>query len=391
MPGSTAKVGCNMPQSWMSSSSAKSSGVCVDSGPTEITPALLTSTSTAPSRRSTSWTNAATCERLETSHGIATARSPRRRPARPSCSSPRAHTATRAPWRTSSCATARPRPREPPVTTATRSVRSSAIARFRSFSAATPAAAIASTALTARAFPAPNRAETLEVGGARALDGVVDGEVSIEARDLERPAGLERRRGEHERTAVRQPRARLDEHAERGRVDELDLAQVDDEALGSLVAAPQEGLSHRLGVVEVEFAGEGDDDGAVVPRYPRDRVLSDPCNSVRSRPAFLGHASLLSAPATPPVAPCYSSKRGGVAANATRMLASWRLLRSQHGRQGRTSRSGQCSFRARFGRTSERSIATRGSSTSSETHSTAIASPRSMSPSPRSTSPSRLI
>ena len=54
----------------------------------------------------------------------------------------------------------------------------------------------------------------------RLRDRVVDEEVAVEARDLEGAAGLEAGRGETEAAAVGHPRARLDQHAERGRVDE---------------------------------------------------------------------------------------------------------------------------------------------------------------------------
>jgi hypothetical protein len=55
-------------------------------------------------------------------------------------------------------------------------------------------------------------------------------EVPVEPGDLQRPPGLEPGGGEHEGTAVLEFRPRLDQHAERGGVDELDLAEIHDHA-----------------------------------------------------------------------------------------------------------------------------------------------------------------
>ena len=91
----------------------------------------------------------------------------------------------------------------------------------------------------------------------------MDEEVPVEAGDLQRPPGLEPGRGEAEAAAVGHPRARLDQHAERRRVDEPDCFEVDDERLGLSGAGVEQGGSHLLGVVEVELADERDDDRAV--------------------------------------------------------------------------------------------------------------------------------
>ena len=87
----------------------------------------------------------------------------------------------------------------------------------------------------------------------------------VEPGDLERASRLGSGRGEHERLLVRHPAADLDEHAERGRVDELHLAEVDDESLRILGGAGDQGLAHLMRVVEVELAGQAHDDDAVEP------------------------------------------------------------------------------------------------------------------------------
>jgi squalene synthase HpnC len=87
----------------------------------------------------------------------------------------------------------------------------------------------------------------------------------VEAGDLERAPGLGAGRREHEGLPVVHARARLDEDAERGRVEEVDLRQVDDEPRRLLVAGLEQRLAHDVRVVEVELAGEMDDDAAAVP------------------------------------------------------------------------------------------------------------------------------
>src|SRR5882757_5984092 len=63
--------------------------------------------------------------------------------------------------------------------------------------------------------------EALDVGRAGLLDRLVHGEVPVEPRDLERAPRLESRCRKEEAPLVREPRAGLDEDAERCRVDEL--------------------------------------------------------------------------------------------------------------------------------------------------------------------------
>jgi squalene synthase HpnC len=122
----------------------------------------------------------------------------------------------------------------------------------------------------------------------------VHAEVAVETGDLERAPRLEPGRGEQEAAAVLHPRASLDEDPERRRVDELDLAQVDDQTVGRLLAAGQERLPHGLRVVEVELAGKAYDDRAVVPVDARDRVFANSCRAVPGGSIGLGHDSLLS-------------------------------------------------------------------------------------------------
>ena len=86
----------------------------------------------------------------------------------------------------------------------------------------------------------------------------------VEPGDLERAPRLRPRRREPERLPVGHVGARLDEHAEHGRVDELHLGQIDGEPLGLLVAAPEQRLAHEVRVVQVELAGEVHDDDAAV-------------------------------------------------------------------------------------------------------------------------------
>ncbi len=77
---------------------------------------------------------------------------------------------------------------------------------------------------------------------------------------------LESGRREQERAPVREPRPRLDQHAERRRVDELDAGEVDDQPLGLRLAAFEQRLAHLVRVVEIELSREAHDDRAVVSR-----------------------------------------------------------------------------------------------------------------------------
>src|SRR5947207_3688839 len=105
----------------------------------------------------------------------------------------------------------------------------------------------------------------LEPGGARLLERVVHGEVPVEAGDLECPPRLETGRGEQEALPVGHPRARLDQDAERSRVDEPHGAQIDYQPLGTLCAALEQRLAHGVRVVEIELPRKADDDDAVAP------------------------------------------------------------------------------------------------------------------------------
>ena len=80
-------------------------------------------------------------------------------------------------------------------------------------------------------------------------------------------------RGQEERAPVRELRPRLDEDAEHGRVDEGDLAEVDDEALGPVGRGLQQGGAHLRGVVQVELAGQADDRRRAAPLDPCHRLL----------------------------------------------------------------------------------------------------------------------
>src|SRR5439155_3658656 len=94
-------------------------------------------------------------------------------------------------------------------------------------------------------------------------DCVVDEEVAVEARDLERAASLETGCGETEPAAVGHPRTRLDQHAEGGRVDEPDLSEIDDEHLWFAGTCSEQCAAHLLGAVEVELALQREDNRTI--------------------------------------------------------------------------------------------------------------------------------
>ena len=98
-------------------------------------------------------------------------------------------------------------------------------------------------------------------------------EMLVEPRDRERPVGLEPGRGEQERLAVLELRARFDQDPQSGRVDEVHPAQVDDKALRLLGAELQQRRPYFRGVVEVELADEVDHDGAVPALHSCDGML----------------------------------------------------------------------------------------------------------------------
>ena len=103
------------------------------------------------------------------------------------------------------------------------------------------------------AHPGPPRGHVRGArGGARSLDlraqcfrhGVVHGEVPVEPGDLQRTPRLEAGRREQERAAVVELRPRLDQDAERGRVDELDLAEIHDDPLRRVGTGPGQRGAH---------------------------------------------------------------------------------------------------------------------------------------------------
>ena len=99
-----------------------------------------------------------------------------------------------------------------------------------------------------------------------------------QSRDLERATHVVAGRGEQEADAVREPALRLEQRPERGRVDEADLAEVDDQPLGRVLGRPLECRADVGRVVEVELAGEPDDH---VPVAPHDCLHRRPAQSVR--------------------------------------------------------------------------------------------------------------
>ncbi len=131
IPGATARATRNALVRFTSRSSRHSSSENCSRGLRSVMPALLTRTSTGPSRA----TPAATASSSVTSNGAATA--PSISAARASAASAeRPLIATRAPAAASARASARPSPRVEPVTSAVRPVRSNS-----SFIAGRPAAA----------------------------------------------------------------------------------------------------------------------------------------------------------------------------------------------------------------------------------------------------------
>jgi hypothetical protein len=106
---------CRLISSWRTMLSGRSCANPV----TGMIPALLTSTSIGPSRRSTSSRNSVKPGRSVTSSGSPTASPPSDSATRTAAGSSRSPTATRAPSAASARAMASPIPRPPPVITAT--------------------------------------------------------------------------------------------------------------------------------------------------------------------------------------------------------------------------------------------------------------------------------
>ncbi len=113
----------------------------------------------------------------------------------------------------------------------------------------------------------------------------------VETGHLERAARLGTRRGERECLLVAHAAAGLDEHAERGRVDELHTREVDDEAVRLLVAAGDQRLSNEVRVVQVELAGEVHDDDTVVAVHPGNRIHPAPFSALHSPDSTTNDAS----------------------------------------------------------------------------------------------------
>ena len=97
-------------------------------------------------------------------------------------------------------------------------------------------------------------------------------EVALEAGDLERTAHLEARRGERERVAPGELRARLDERAEHRRVDEGHLGEVDDQSLRGALDGPSQRLPQGRRGVEVELARQREDERVPALGEADDRI-----------------------------------------------------------------------------------------------------------------------
>src|SRR5439155_6050067 len=81
-------------------------------------------------------------------------------------------------------------------------------------------------------------------------------------------------RGGQERAAVCHLRARLDQDAERGRVYEAHVAEVDDEPFGRLAGRLEQRVAYDVRVVEVELSGQADHHTAVFPLDSGDGILT---------------------------------------------------------------------------------------------------------------------
>jgi hypothetical protein len=90
----------------------------------------------------------------------------------------------------------------------------------------------------------------------------VHGKVLVDARDAQGAMRLDAGCREHE-GAVRQLPASLDQNAQRRRVDEVDVSEIDDESFGLLRREVEQRRAYDRRVVEVELPGQTDDDRAV--------------------------------------------------------------------------------------------------------------------------------
>ena len=100
------------------------------------------------------------------------------------------------------------------------------------------------------------------------------GEELVEPGDLQGPPRLETGCREHEAAFVVQLRARLDQDAEPSGVDELDLAEVDDDSLRSLGPRVGESGTNLAGVVEIELAAQANDVGGTHFLHAKHGVLA---------------------------------------------------------------------------------------------------------------------
>jgi squalene synthase HpnC len=104
--------------------------------------------------------------------------------------------------------------------------------------------------------------------------------VPVETRDLKRTPRLDSRSGEEEGAPVVELRPRLDQDAQRRRVHELDLAEVDHDPLRRFGASAGQGGPDTFGVIEIELAAQADDAGGSDCLDPQNGI---PAQSVSGR------------------------------------------------------------------------------------------------------------
>jgi len=136
-----------------------------------------------------------------------------------------------------------------------------------------------------------------KLGAESGVDRVAHVEVTGEPRDLERPAHV--RTGGRQQQSRLQPTPGLDQSCERGRIDEVDLPEVDHESLGGLLGRLGQGNADLRDVVEVELAGQSHDQTAVAALDRFDRRATQPV-SFPPRHHLARQLSLDTAGLTPP-------------------------------------------------------------------------------------------
>ena len=99
-------------------------------------------------------------------------------------------------------------------------------------------------------------------------------EVTVESGDLQRTTRLERGGSEEKAARVLELGAGFDQNAQRRRVDELHLAEVDHHSLRRFGTRIREGGAHTLGVVEVELTSEHDHAGRADGLHSEHRILA---------------------------------------------------------------------------------------------------------------------